>query len=84
MEKISLNIDEIFQAALGKNPSDQKEYLDHACNGDARLRARVERLLIAHSNAKDGFLDSPPSGLGAKEVAEIPATMAHASPRAVR
>ena len=79
MDENLLGIDEIFQAALGKNLSDKKDYLNHACNGDAQLRDRVERLLKAHANATDGFLDSPPSGLGAKEVAEIPATMAHST-----
>src|SRR5262245_54083515 len=49
----------IFLAALEKNcPSDRLAYLDQACDGDAALRQRLERLLHAHTSA-GGILDRP-------------------------
>ncbi len=53
----------IFAEAIKRTELDQRvAYLDQACNGDAELRARVERLLVAHDHAGE-FLESPPKDL---------------------
>jgi serine/threonine protein kinase len=50
----------IFAGALGKGSEGERlAYLDHACRGDAALRARVDALLAAHRRAP-GILDHPP------------------------
>jgi WD40 repeat protein len=52
-------IEAIFAAALAKeSPEDQAAYLDEACAGDARVRARVAALLRAHQEA-GSFLAAP-------------------------
>ena len=51
----------IFDEALGKKAgAERAAFLDHACGGDAALRARVERLLAAYEQA-GSFLESPPT-----------------------
>jgi WD40 repeat protein/tRNA A-37 threonylcarbamoyl transferase component Bud32/tetratricopeptide (TPR) repeat protein len=50
----------IFEAALGRDPSDRATLLDGLCGGDAELRAEVERLLADDERAiRDGFLTDP-------------------------
>jgi serine/threonine protein kinase/formylglycine-generating enzyme required for sulfatase activity len=78
MDQSFLGIDAIFQAALQKEaPAELKAYLDQACQGDTLLRARVERLLHAHANAAESFLESPPSGLAATEVRRVLSPESH-------
>ena len=49
-------IKEVFSTALEKPEAERLAFLDSACNGDAELRAEVERLLAASDTAT---LDSP-------------------------
>jgi serine/threonine protein kinase/tetratricopeptide (TPR) repeat protein len=51
-------LQEIFEHAIGLEPSQRTAYLMDACKGDAELRAQVDGLLAAHDNA-DKFLASP-------------------------
>jgi serine/threonine protein kinase len=56
------DVEEIFSDALQReSPESRAAYLAEACNGDADLRRRVERLLAAQDRAGD-FLDSPALG----------------------
>ena len=50
----------IFSAALALPLSGRSEYLANACEGDARLRQRVEALLRAH-DAPEAFLPERPA-----------------------
>jgi len=53
----------IFAEAIEKSsPQERSTYLDAACAGDPRLRARVDALLAGYERAGD-FLESPPPGL---------------------
>src|SRR5207248_3240186 len=58
----------IFDEALRKpSTAARAAYLDQACGMDARLRREVEALLISHERAT-GFLESPPTGVGPRDV----------------
>ncbi len=48
----------IFGKALELEPAARAAYLDEACAGDPRLRARIDGLVDAHGRA-GGFLESP-------------------------
>ena len=50
--------EEVFFAALEKDPADRSAYLDAACAGRPELRARVDKLLAAHPKV-GGFLEPP-------------------------
>jgi predicted Ser/Thr protein kinase len=55
-------VKEIFVAALDLEPgAERTAYLDEACQGDAKLRLRVDVLLRAHERARDvlGPTDEP-------------------------
>jgi WD40 repeat protein/serine/threonine protein kinase len=57
---------DIFIEALEQgNPSERAALLDEACQTDAELRERVERLLVEHERQESFFLDAPPAGLDA-------------------
>ncbi len=63
---------EIFSEALDlSDPAELKAYLDHACGGDAALRAQVENLLAHHRS--DSFLEhsAPAPGRGG----DVPTTL---------
>jgi eukaryotic-like serine/threonine-protein kinase len=47
----------LFQDAVDRAPAEREAHLAAACGGDADLRAAVDRLLAAHSDAS-GFLES--------------------------
>ncbi len=49
---------EVFEEAVGLDPSKRAAFLERACAGDSALRAEVESLLAADERA-DGFLASP-------------------------
>ncbi|MBX9583512.1 MAG: serine/threonine protein kinase, partial [Gemmataceae bacterium] len=53
--------EEVFFAALGKDPADRPAYLDEACAGKPELRARVEKLLAAHPKAGNFLADPHPA-----------------------
>lgn len=46
-------IEEIFHAALEKEPSERHAFLDHACAGDPETRTEVMALLGAHAEGGD-------------------------------
>src|SRR5690349_16930660 len=53
-----MNEEEIFHQALACSPEQRAPYLEHACAGNAVLRASVEALLRANIGAS-GFLEQP-------------------------
>jgi WD40 repeat protein/serine/threonine protein kinase len=61
-------LDELFQAARDLSPSDQAEFLDERCAGDAMLRNKLEQLL-AQDRPYDNFLEGV-IGRGASELAQ--------------
>ena len=48
----------LAEAAVRNTPAERAAYLDGACRGDERLRAEVEKLLLAHDQA-GAFLEDP-------------------------
>jgi eukaryotic-like serine/threonine-protein kinase len=48
----------LFIAALERNPSERGAFLDSVCAGNANLRGRVEKLLLAHEHAAN-FMAEP-------------------------
>ena len=46
-------IKEIVGAALEREPSERRAFLDQACSRDERLRSEVESLLVAHAMRVD-------------------------------
>jgi len=55
-------IDKLLDLALERDPSERGRFLDQACDGDERLRTKLESLLRSHEQAR-GFLAEPPSDL---------------------
>jgi hypothetical protein len=53
-----MNEEEIFLAALDRDPAERATFLDERCAGDAPLRRGVETLLKLHARAND-FLKVP-------------------------
>ncbi|MET0657434.1 MAG: serine/threonine-protein kinase, partial [Steroidobacteraceae bacterium] len=51
-------VKEIFAAAIEREPTQRASYVEHACGGDAELRAEVNSLLEAHDTADD-FIAEP-------------------------
>ncbi len=54
---------EIFIEALGVPPAEWAVVLEQACQGDAALLARVQRLLHEHARQESFILDKPPVGI---------------------
>ena len=54
-------IKQIFQAALERSPEERPDFVFKACQGEANLRAEVEKLLQALDRAGD-FLEKPVFG----------------------
>jgi eukaryotic-like serine/threonine-protein kinase len=52
-------IKELFHAALEHAPDERARFLRHECDGDETIRAEVQRLLAAHSEA-GGFIEQSP------------------------
>lgn len=48
-------VDEIFDRALDLTSAARRSFLDHACGGETKLRARVERLLALSENLPSGL-----------------------------
>ena len=61
-------LDELFHAALEREPEERAEFLDQACAGDESLRKQVEALLAAHEEA-GSFIESPAMEVEARGVA---------------
>ena len=51
-------VDELFTAALERQPEERAAFLDQACSGDSDLRREVETLLSADDQAQS-FIESP-------------------------
>ena len=70
---------DIFIEALEKDdPSERAALLDEACQADAELRKRVQRLLAEHERQESFILDTPPTGLhamGDQPLSERPGTV---------
>src|SRR5438132_480472 len=46
-------INQVFEAALEREPDERKAFIDEACAGKEFLRAEIESLLAAHDDAQD-------------------------------
>ncbi|MHC4101063.1 MAG: WD40 repeat domain-containing serine/threonine protein kinase [Planctomycetota bacterium] len=55
--------EELFKAALGREPDERAEFVARECDGDTALRAEIETLLAADARAS-GFLEPPTGGAG--------------------
>ena len=64
----------VLNAALELRPAERAAYLDEACAGDAALRQQVEGLLRADA-AAEGFLETPPAGVGVGRTVRLPAPL---------
>ena len=58
-------IEEIFYAALEKDPGDVARFLDSACEGDDVLRRRVEALLASHQ-LSGSFIETSAVGIATR------------------
>src|SRR5438445_2875275 len=58
-------IEEIFRAALDREPDQTSAFLDTACEGDELLRRKVEALLSSRQRA-DSFIETSAVGLATK------------------
>ncbi|MHC4785154.1 MAG: serine/threonine-protein kinase, partial [Planctomycetota bacterium] len=56
-------VEELFKAALGREPDERTELLARECAEDTALRSEVEALLAADDQA-GGFLEPPRGGAG--------------------
>src|SRR5262245_46516275 len=71
-EKLDMNEQTLFAEALERtDPHERAAFLDQACQGDAVLRERLERLLAQHQHA-GGFIESP--ALAPAPTMDAPAT----------
>ncbi len=57
-------IEEIYHAALEKDPSEREDFLRESCGGDENLRREVDSLLSFDAEAAE-FIETPPGGLAA-------------------
>ena len=78
-------VDELFEQALEREPTERARFLDAACAADPALRREVEEMLHADARAED-FIETPVFGvaaalLGARQVS---AARASGGPRAKR
>jgi eukaryotic-like serine/threonine-protein kinase len=55
----ALRVEELYHAALERDESERRAFLDSACAGDSDLRAEMESL-FRHENQSDQFLDRRP------------------------
>ncbi len=56
-------VQELFHAALERQPEERTAFLAAECRGEGQLREQVERLLADHGNAGDFLESSPLEGL---------------------
>jgi serine/threonine protein kinase len=61
-------VDEVFHAALSRDPDRRAEFIVEACRGDQMLLKEVESLIKSHEQA-DSFIESPASDLAADMLA---------------
>src|SRR5690349_9076747 len=67
-ERLS-EIERLYHAALERDESEWKSFLDEACGGDEDLRREVDSLLVYSKDASD-FIESPAIEAVAKALAE--------------
>jgi serine/threonine protein kinase/tetratricopeptide (TPR) repeat protein len=73
----TMNEQSLFIAVLERDPSERRAFLDSACAGNASLRGRVEKLLLAHENAAN-FMERPAAAQGTtidEAISERPGTV---------
>src|SRR6266487_3791856 len=58
-------IEEIFHAALDREPDQVGAFLDAACEGNELLRGKVEALLTSHQRA-GAFIETPVAGIATR------------------
>src|SRR5438445_13338673 len=51
-------VQDLFHAALEREPRDRSFFLDEACSGNKSLLQEVESLIVAHEK-REHFIDSP-------------------------
>src|SRR5437867_4060840 len=61
--------EEIFHAALEREPDQLSAFLDKRCAGDEVLRGKVEELLAAHQHS-DSFIETPVADVAAATIVE--------------
>src|SRR5262245_21668418 len=71
----SQKVDELFHAALDRQPTERYAFLAEGCGGNTDLLAEVESLISAHERAQD-FLESPAVELVAGSFAEVTTRLA--------
>ena len=62
-------LDELFHAALEREPEERAAFLKEACRGDEELRKKVEALVAANEQA-GSFIEKPALELEATLLAE--------------
>ena len=67
-------IEDVFTEALAWPPEDREHRLDEACGGDAKLRAEIESLLEAHSEAGEFMADPSVEPAPSEPLGEGPGT----------
>jgi serine/threonine-protein kinase len=71
-------VDELFEQALEREPTERARFLDAACAADASLRREVEEMLRADARAED-FIETPVFGVAAALLGARPGSAARAS-----
>ena len=64
-------VEQLCDAALGREASQRAAFLAQACQGDDELRREVESLLEQEKSA-EGFLESPALEVAAAALAKMP------------
>ena len=64
-------IQELYHAALKREPSQRAAFLKEACAGDAALLREVESLLALEEDARS-FIEAPALDVAAQQLAEYP------------
>ena len=62
-------VDELFEAALDREPSHRAAFLDHACGSDRELRREVEKMLDIENEAQD-FIKTDVFNVAAKLITQ--------------
>ena len=62
-------VNNLFHAALEREPDDRADFMDQACAGDEELRKEVESLIASHQQVAS-FIESPAADLAADLLAE--------------
>jgi eukaryotic-like serine/threonine-protein kinase len=63
-----LQVQRLYQSALGQEPSNRADFLKKACTGDEELRRQVESLL-AHEEQREGSIETSALEVEVEEIA---------------